>query len=521
MKSRRIALTVSVAAAAALVLSGCSASQDTHADPSSDGPVKGGEIVVASLPAMIDPYISTSRSNWMVAASVCEGLFANGANMAVHNGLAEDYTYDKATGEYLITIREGVALHSGGVLTATDVVASLERYRAGNAGELFGELTGAIEAVDKKTISIQTKTPTGAIPALLATPDTGAYIVSAESIKAAGDADLEELDCTGPYTLDSYTVDDSAVISRFDSYTPRTEEADGGAGEKVAYANTIRFVPLNEDNVINQLRTGQVNIAPQFVSMDQLTVYESDPALTPVITEGGGFSLLQFNLEQGPFADLTLRQAAMNAIDSEAIALQQLGGTDYFDDISSMFPKDSPWYSEAGSDVWQNRSSEQAENLLKEAGYDGTPVRVLYRPSSDNYGPLLQQQLENVGFAVELMAVDKATFGDTRTDPTKWDLFLAGGTAYSDPLTVVFLNDTYPGWWATDEKHRLMAELTAGATLEERKPVWDELQQLIWDDLPFIKLGHEPRLVVSSSDIGGLKPAQGTARGFYNIWKTE
>jgi peptide/nickel transport system substrate-binding protein len=504
-----------------LALTAC-AGADPDSSPSADAtPIAGGELVVASLPATINPYTTTSRSNWMVAASVCEGLFANAANTAVNNGLAEDFTYDEEAGEYLIDIRPDVNLHSGGTLTAQDVVASLVRYSEGNAGTLFARLVDSVEVVDELTVSIQTVSPTGAIPALLATPDTGAYIMSAASLEAAGDGEVTTLDCTGPYTLESFAVDQEAVVSRFADYSSRDEESDGAAGAKVAYADTIRFIPLNEDNIINQLRTGQVSVAPQFVSMDQLAVYESDPDLTPIVAEGSQFSLLQFNLQQGPFVDLALREAVMNAVDTEEIALQNLGGLDYFQDISSMFPPDSPWYSEAGSEIWESRDPQRAQELLAEAGYDGTPVRVLYRPTSDTYGPLLQQQLENAGFTVELMAVDSATFGTTRTDPGAWDLFLAGGTAYSDPLTVVFLNDDFPGWWTTDEKTALVEELTAGATLEERKPSWDKLQQMIWDYLPFVKLGHEPRLVVTSADVAGLKPTQGTVQGFYNVWIRE
>ncbi|WP_430592191.1 ABC transporter substrate-binding protein [Humidisolicoccus flavus] len=511
--------------ALALVLTACSgggnASPDGGANANGVEPVTGGNITVASLPAMIDPYVTTSRTNWMVAASVCEGLFANGANMDVQNGLAEDFTYGEATGEYLITVRDGVTLHSGGALTADDVVASLERYSAGDAGALFASLVSGIEAVDDLVVKITTESPTGAIPALLATPDTGAYIMSASSIAAAGDADLTTLDCTGPYVLDEFTVDRSATISRFDDYVSRDEEPDGAAGAKTAHADTITFNPLNEDNVVNQLRTGQVNVAPQFVSMDQLAVYESDQSLNPVVSPGSGFSLIQFNLQEGPFTDIELRKAVMNAVMPEEIALQQLGSDEYFEDISSMFPAESPWYSEAGSEIWDNRDPAEAARILEAAGYDGSAIRILYRPTSDNYGPLLEQQLEAVGFNVELLSVDAATFGATRTDSSEWDIFLAGGTAYSDPLTVVFLNDDFPGWWATDEKRTLVAELTAGANIDERKPVWDELQQQIWEYLPFIKLGHEPRLVVTSSDVGGLEPSQGTVRGYYNVWITE
>src|SRR5699024_9714720 len=116
---------------------------------------------------------------------------------------------------------------------------------------------------------------------------------------------------------------------------------------------------------------------------------------------------------------------------------------EYFEDISSMFPEDSPWYSEAGNDIWSSRNPDTASELLKESDYDGEPIRILYRPSSDNYGPLLKQQLEAVGFTVDLISVDAATFGATRQQESEWDIFLAGGTAYSDPLTVVFLNDDF------------------------------------------------------------------------------
>lgn len=518
MISKRSAVKIGTLLCAAMALSACGGGPSSDAAAGSSEPVTGGELVVASLPAMIDPYVTTSRSNWMVAASTCEGLFANAANTTVDNGLAESYEYDEQTGVYTIKIREGVKFHGGGELTAADVVASLERYGSGDAGELFSSLTKEISAAGPLAVSISTNQPSGAIPALLATPDTGAYIMSAASLEAAGSRDLTSLDCTGPYKLDSFATDQQAVISRFDDYAARSEKADGATGAKTAYADTIKFIPFNDANALNQVRTGQAHIVPQFMSMDQLSVYEADPSLEPVVSEGAGFSLLQLNNKSGLMADLKMRQAVLNSVDPVAIATQQLGGTEYFADDSSLFPKGSPWYSVAGADIYKNRSVDAGKALLQEAGYDGTPVRVLYRPDSDGYGPLLKQQLEGIGFVVDLQAMDAATFGSARTDPSKWDIFLAGGTAYSDPLTVVFLNDDFPGWWTTDEKKSLMADVTAGKNIEARLPAWNEMQQLIWDELPFVKLGHEPRLSVIGASIGGFEPTQGTVRGFYNVW---
>lgn len=502
---------------ASLLLCACSGSPATGSGASAD-PVKGGELVVASLPAMIDPYVTTSRSNWMVTASVCEGLFANAANTSVGNGLADKYEYDATSGTYTIHLRKGVKLHSGAELTASDVVASLQRYRTAEAGKTFENLVKDIAEVDPATVVITTKAPTGALPALLATPDTGAYIMSAASLKSAGDKDLTSLDCTGPYKLDSFVTDQQAVVSRFDGYISRDEKADGATGAKTAYADTVKFIPYSASNTLNQLRTSEVHVAPQFLSMDQFSVYQADPTLHAVVSEGSEFSLLQFNRKAGLMTDLKLRQAVLNAVDPEAIAGQNLGSTEYFENISSFFPKDSPWYSEAGKEIYENRSPEKAKQLLKDAGYSGAPVRILYRPDTDSYGPLLKQELEAIGFTVDLQAVDVATFGSTRTDASKWDIFLASGSAYSDPTTVVFLSDGFPGWWVTKEKTALMGEVTGGKDLAERKPAWEKMQQLIWDDLPFVKLGHEPRLSVTAAKVGGFEATQGTVRGFYNVW---
>lgn len=515
MISQRSAVALGMVGGAALFLSGCGSSGGGGA---SEDPVTGGELVVASLPALIDPHATTSRSNWMVAASVCEGLFANAADTSIQEGLVDGYDYDADEGVYTLRLREGVSFHEGGELTAADVVASLERYAESDPGELFNSLVEGITEVDDLTVSITTVDPTGAIPALLATPDTGAYIMSADSLEAAGEDELRSLDCTGPYRLDEFTVDREATASRFDDYTSRDEEPDGAAGAKTAYADSLRFIPFNEANTLNQLRTGEVNVAPQFLGTDQLDVYEADPSLQPVLSEDSEFSILQFNLRSELMGDVQMRRAVLNALDFAEIETQHLGDPEHFTEDSSFFPPDSPWYSDAGSEAYSDRSAEEAERLLDEAGYDGTPVRILYRPSTDNYGPVIQQQLEAVGLNVDLQAMDAATFGSTRTEEDTWEMFLGGGAAYSDPLTVVFLNDDFPGWWSTDEKAELMADVTAGEDIESRKPAWDEMQQLIWDDVPFVRFGHEPRLAVMSASVGGFEATQGTVRGFYNLW---
>lgn len=530
MTTSRTTRTVVLGAATALVLTACGGdgngndsnnnAQETVVEGGAEGEaVTGGELVVASLPSELDPTASTSRTNWMIAASVCEGLFANDTEASVQDGLVDSWDYDEDALEYTLSLRADVPFHDGSILTADDAVASLDRYRESASGDLFGQLVADITATGDLDLTITVNEPTGAIPALLATPDTPAYIMPASLLDGLGEDDtLDELVCTGPYQFDSFAADREAVISRFDDYASREEDPNGSAGAKTAYVDTIKFIPFNESNVLNQVRTGAVHVAPQFVGLDQLPVYENDQDLVPQVQENGGFSLIQFNHEEGLFTDLTMREALFHAVEPEELAIQKLGDLDYYSNSSSFFPEGSDWHSDAGQDVWEGRDPSLVPGLLEEAGYDGTPIRLLHRPNQDPYAPALRQQLEEAGFTVEMNAVDAATFTETRTDSSTWDIFLAGGTSYSDPLTVVFLGDEFPGWWVTEEKAALMADITAGADLAERKPAWDELQELLYTDLPFVKLGDEPRLAITSPDVGGFVPSKGTVRGFYNLW---
>ena len=507
---------VAIALTSVLAVSGCSATQLNR--PGST-PQFGGNLVIGSLPTVLDPAASTSRANWMIAASVCEGLFANDAQSGVRDGLVESWDYDEDDLTYSLTLRDGITFHDGSELSAEDVVASLTRFRQTSSGTQFDALTDEVSAQGRLEVSITLTEPSGGVPALLATPDTSAYIMSEESIAAyQPDESMDDLVCTGPYQLDEYSADERAVASRFDDYVSRSDSSDGSAGAKVAYADTLTFRPYNPSSAINQLITGEVNVVSNLSSLDQIGVFDENDSLNATIQMDGGFNLLQFNLLEGPFTDLKLRQALLNAIDPQQIALQELGDTEYYSDSSSLFTAGSDWYSDAGREIWVDRDPERAAALLRDAGYDDTPIRILYRPDQDNYGPVLRQQLEAAGFAVELNAVDPTTFTATRTDPGAWDLFLAGGNSYSDPLTAVFLNDDFPGWWTTPEKKNLMTQITEGATLDERKPLWDDLQNLIWTELPFVTLGHKPSVGLTSVNVGGYEPSKGTVRGFYNVW---
>lgn len=514
--------TCAVALVIALSLSACGGGgTNKGADPTPTGDdvtnqvTRGGDLHVGSLPASIDPVATTQKVVGLVSGSVCEGLFENTASLGYSEGLIDTWNYDEDL-TYVFDLRDGVNFHDGTVLAAEDAVASLNRFAASAPGATFGSLVESIEATGDLQVTLTLSGPSAAIPALLATPDSAAYIMPASIVADQDPSDaLQHLTCTGPYKMDSYVPDQSVTLSRFDDYTPRTDASDGASGEKVAIVDTITFDPTDNSNALNLLRTGALHVQSQ-MALDQVGSVESDPSVEPVIIDNSSFPLLQMNTTNGPLSNQTLRQAVLAAIDAEQVMAAAAPSPDYYTLDSSLMPPDSPWHSSAGSEFYNQADIERSQELQGEAGYNGEPLTLLYQ-AADTWAPVAISQIENAGFTVDAQVVDGPTYTQRRADPEQWDMFISGGTRYGDPLTVVFMSSGFPGWWDTPEKSELMDQLLAGTTQEDRMEVWEQLQGLIYEQVPFIRFGGRAQTDAISTQVVEYPAFPGSARGFYNV----
>ena len=160
--------------------------------------------------------------------------------------LAESDRLEDGGKTIVITLRQGVKFHNGKEMTADDVVASHEalgriwRARQASDGERhLGEATGKYEV----TLSSRAERR-------LEEPDRPrrrrAGIYPAEIASKAGNQPIEQKDYigTGPYKFKEWRPNRYVELDRFDGYEPRSEQADGYAGARVANFDTIRFFPV-------------------------------------------------------------------------------------------------------------------------------------------------------------------------------------------------------------------------------------------------------------------------------------
>ena len=114
-----------------------------------------------------------------------------------------------------------------------------------------------------------------------------------------------------------------------------------------------------------------------------------------------------------------------------------IGDAKYYKICKSLFPCGSPLESTKGMDGLLDSNFDKAKALLKEAGYDGTPVVLMQ--STDiavltNLAPVAKSLMEKAGFKVDMQSMDWQTLVSRRAkkDPPAqggWNAFLTGWVA--------------------------------------------------------------------------------------------
>lgn len=235
--------------------------------------------------------------------------------------------------------------------------------------------------------------------------------------------------------------------------------------------------------VIEDSTTAKVLISPAAGNSLQLVVNHLNPPFdNPKIREA-----LQWALEQAPF---------MQAIYGDRTDLYQL--------CAAVFFCGTPFESTVNTDRIVKRDVEKAKALLKEAGYDGTPVLLLHvteNPFHDRAYSVLKPMLEEAGFVVDEQMTDWATVSTRRTskepvDKGGWNVFFTGWgfVDQSNPMTNVYvagegLNGWY-GWADSAELRDLRIKFAATTDLAEQKTLAENMQRVAYDLVPFVPLGQ-------------------------------
>jgi peptide/nickel transport system substrate-binding protein len=475
-------------------------------------PVSGGRLRIASTgqPAGLDMHLVNNRTVTLIAWNMYEALFTFDADYATVPMLAEGIETSEDGLTNTITLRQGVPFHNGEEMKAADVVASFERWMpVSSLGLAIQEFLESVTAVDDYTVEIKLTSPLVALPSMLARQSQGLSIHPKSVLDAAGSDPLphESYIGTGPYKFVEFQADRYTLMERFEDYAGRDEEHGGYAGAKPAYLDELEFVPVPDEAArLAGLQSGEYHYLEEIIP-DQIEVVGDDPAVTIEILPPRSYGVCILNNVGGLTQDVKIRQAVQAAIAVEPLA-QASHGEGYFEPGPGIMLPQTAWVSDVGSELYNQGNPEKCKQLLDEAGYDGTPFRIICTQEDlgdYNAAVVAQQQLEEGGFTVELEVFDEATLDENLEQDDGWDMTTDSYVFRPDPVLIAaFASCGADGQWCSDEKVAAIDALKTELDPDARFAAFEELQRLWYEQAPAVKITDQFGVAAHSSKVEGL-----------------
>ena len=467
---------------------------------------KGGVLTIATIgePPTLDQMQTPTDIVIMITQHVFETLYTFDARWEPKPLLASampEISEDGLT--YKIPLRKGVKFQDGTDMTPADVVASLERFMKINSkGKQLAGVVESVTADGDAAVSVKLKSRYAPFIAVIS---QAAVIMP----KADATDTLTKYIGTGPYMLKEHKPDQYIQLVRYDGYKSPDGETSMYAGKRDALADELRFVPVPDANTrVEGLLAGQYDFADSLPVSAYDRLETSDKA-SPVILKDSGWMCFFMNMKEGVMANKDVRNAVQAALNPSDMMAAAFGDEKFYSVDGAFYPEGSFWHTEDGVARYGEGDPEAAGELLKKAGYDGQPIRLMVsRQYEFHYkaAEVAKAYLEAAGFKVDMQVVDWATLTTRRADPKSWDIFFTHANFPGDPTMLNPVNDNYPGWYTSPEKTKRVDAYLAAVTPDEKLAAWKALQTTFYDDAPLFKVGNFNALTGVSKAVTGYEP---------------
>jgi len=491
-------------------------------------------VVMNSDLKIVDPIWTTAYITRDHGYMIYDTLFATDANGHVQPQMVDRYTVSADQRTYTLTLRDGLLWHDGKPVTSDDCIASIKRWGAKDAmGQKLMTFVKGFEVVDARTFRIVLNEPTGLVLSGLGKPSSSVpFMMPKRVADTPPDRQITDYTGSGPFVFkaDEWKPGDKAVYVRFDRYKPRPEPPSGLAGGKVVKVDRVEWKSIpDQQTALNAIIAGEIDYV-EYPSHDLLPLAEKDPNIRVAnINPLGNQYSLRFNSTAPPLDNPKVREAVLYALNEEDFLKATIGNPKYYKVCKALFVCGTPLASTAGMDGLLESNFAKSRALLKEAGYDGTPIVLLQ--STDlavltNLAPVAKSLLERGGFKVDMQSMDWQSVVARRAkkDPPSqggWHMMLTSWVSADvlNPVSTAFLNASCGkalfGWPCDPVMEKLRDEFARATDPAQQKAIADAVQ-VHWTKNPthaILGQWYQPALVRRSLD--GMVAAPATV--FWNI----
>jgi peptide/nickel transport system substrate-binding protein len=498
------AMALGLTATTAILLAGCDDPDDLDADdtdspadePGDDATVDDDEeepdeadddvaeadddemvinLGVAEEPPDLEPHNLTAAAAGLIGFVVMPGLVWLDYDLGLSPMIAEDWDSDEDGLVWTFTLRDNLVFHNGKHCDAHEVVRNFEHILDPDSGSMLTpdfELIESVEAIDDYTIEFTMSEPFAPFLAVLS---------HRCAITDMDDYDTTTPVGTGPFKIDSWDRGSQVTLVRHDEYW----EDDLPRATRVNW----RFMP-DADVRLTSMRAEEIDITSSVPDHMLSELMDADDfEIDPIA--GLTHQYLAFNCGEGHFADVRMRKAVAHAIDKEAILEAALWGNGLISNIPH--PPQSPWYVEIPD---YERDLDLARELMEEAGYgDGFSLDMPipdWTPSSE-VAEIVQADLAEIGIELRLVETEWATYWPDIYLQSNFEITFMGYSARVDPDQTFYPRYHSEGVhnatvYENDEMDELLERGRVTIDEDERKEIYDRVQEILVDELPWLWL---------------------------------
>jgi peptide/nickel transport system substrate-binding protein len=461
-----------------------------------------------TLSRILDPHFTTSFTTRDLGYLIYDTLFAVDENFEPKPQMVESYTMSPDKLTYVFVLRSGLKWHDGQPVTATDCVASIRRWASRDSmGQTLTKFLASLDATDANTIKLVLREPYGLVLDSLAKVGAPVPFMMPERIaRTPGSEQVKDIIGSGPYKFraDLHEPGVKIVLEKFADYKPRSEPPNWASGGKIARLDRIEMLGLPDAQTqVSALIRGEVDYLER-VPADLLPLLDAKSgAKAEVVSKFGFQAIMRMNHLQPPFDNPKVRQAIAKAADRSMYAAVVAGDPSFATDCAAIFGCGMPYESNQGIPA---RDLAAAKAMLKEAGIDmSKPIVMLHvanAPGIAALGNVTRQLLVDLGFRVEMQAMDFQTFATRRlnTKPVSeggWNIAHTTNTVpdQGNPLSnpfLVALGAPASAWgWPTDPKtEELRLKFATAPDVATRQAIAAEIQARAYEQVLYLPLAQ-------------------------------
>jgi len=465
-------------------------------------------------PQTLDPHQSTVQAVNNIAFAICEPLtyvdYSSGAPKVI-SGLAKSWKLIADT-VWEVKIREGIKFENGEDLDANAVKYSIDRINnpaTKSPNRLSTRDIKEVKVIDSHTVHLITASPVPAMPIFM----QSMTVVPPNYLKEKGPVEFAKHPIgTGPFVLGKWVKDEYVELKAKDDYWGTKAKLDRVIYKTIPETNTRMAA----------LRNGEADLVGN-VLMEEIPFLEKAKDINIIKVPSLRMMFVAFDMEKenSPVLDPRVRLAMNYAVDVAAIVkniMQGYGVVLQGQALSKEYIGHSPNIKAYPYDP------SKARKLIKEAGFENYQFEII-APSGryvrgKEVAEVVASQLTAAGIKTKAQILEWG----------KWlDLLLSKklspmgfwGAATGAYAAVWYNGMVVPGAPYSVYRNPKFIPLfkKASQCLDPAKAqkLWDDVNQLLHDDPPFIYLYQQMNIYGVNKRVVGWVPQASARIDFYNM----